>query len=464
DCFWLKANEPSVSWNLCIGGQRPTGEDATNEVTYLCLSAAERLRLQKPNLSFRWHSGTPDSALKRALQVVRLGTGFPAIYNDESLVPALTAIGVTLEDARDYAMGGCSEVSVCAKSHYGNEDGDISITKPLEYALHNGFCVMHKCREGAETGDVATFKTFDDVLTAYKRQVEFCIALLARYCNLGQQARAEHAPRLVKTLLTDDCLERAQTIDEGGARYNGGQFFVIGLANAADSLAAIKKVVFEEKRLSLSDLVAILDRNFEGHEPLRQQLLNAVPKFGNDDPYVDSLMADIAAHCFTTIKQQRAWRGGVYGANVIVLERNIIFGKSLAATPDGRLAGSPVSDSIGPMQGADRQGPTATINSIGRIDQTLAPGGVILNLKFSPKALEGEDGLDKLAALLKRYFALKGQQVQITVVDKATLLAAQREPHNYRHLLVRVGGFSGRFVDFSDELQRQVIARTEHAL
>ncbi|MBM4047358.1 MAG: formate C-acetyltransferase/glycerol dehydratase family glycyl radical enzyme, partial [Planctomycetes bacterium] len=204
--------------------------------------------------------------------------------------------------------------------------------------------------------------------------------------------------------------------------------------------------------------------NFEGHEPLRQQLLNAVPKFGNDDPYVDSLMADIAAHCFTTIKQQRAWRGGVYGANVIVLERNIIFGKSLAATPDGRLAGSPVSDSIGPMQGADRQGPTATINSIGRIDQTLAPGGVILNLKFSPKALEGEDGLDKLAALLKRYFALKGQQVQITVVDKATLLAAQREPHNYRHLLVRVGGFSGRFVDFSDELQRQVIARTEHAL
>lgn len=461
DCFWLKANEPSVSWNLCIGGQTPDGRDASNELTLMCLSATERLHLPKPNLSFRWHAAMSDEIFFRALEVIRKGSGFPAVYNDESLVPALIACGVSPLDARDYAMGGCSEVSVSAKSNYGNEDADLSITKMVEYALHDGRCVLHGTHESIATGDPAGMASFEDVLRAYKRQVEHCVALMCRACNLGQEVRAEWSPRLVRSLLTDDCIERGLSIDAGGARYNGGQFFVIGLANTADSLTAIQWVVFDKKLMDLPELIRILDSNYEGREDFRQYLLNTVPKFGNDNAVADEMMAEVSKHVFLELKKHKAYRGGVYGADVVVLERNITMGKSIAATPDGRRSGDPVSDSIGPMAGADRLGPTAAINSIGKVDQVLAPGGVILNLKFSRNALAGKSGIKNLAALLKRYFALKGQQVQITVADRATLLDAQAHPEKHRTLMVRVGGYSGRFVDFDKELQAQIIARTE---
>ncbi|HIE28392.1 TPA: glycyl radical protein [Candidatus Poribacteria bacterium] len=456
DHLWQRFNEVR-SWNLCVGGLKPDGTDGTNDLTYMCLEATRRCQKIAPNLSLRLHQNSPDELWMKALEVIATGVGMPALYNDDILIPAMMRYGITEEDARDYAMNGCSQIDIQGKSHMGLEDGEVNLLKCLELALNNGFDPLTKQQIGPKTGD--KFESFDDVMKAYKKQVEYATMRVCNAANIVQQAHAETSPNLFRSLFVDDCIDEGMDFKAGGPRYNHGQILTQGIANTADSLAVIKKLVFEEKSVSMAGLMAALQNNFPD-EKFRQRLINEVSKYGNDDGYVDSIAQEIVAHFYTELNQHRTWRGGTYGGGSIVFTRAVSFGRHVGATPDGRRAYTILVDSVGPTRGLDRNGPTAMLKSVARTPQILAQSTYLLNMKFTPSVLRSNK--EKVMALLKTYFKEGGQQVQVNVVDRKTLLRAKADPDNYSNLVVRVGGFSDYFTQLSHELQEDIIARTEH--
>ena len=458
DHLWKRFNDVR-SWNVCISGLRPDGMDGTNDLTYICLEATKRCQKVAPNLSLRLHQNSPDELWMKAIEVIETGVGMPALYNDDVLIPAMMRYGITEEDARDYAMNGCSQVDIQGKSHMGLEDGEVNLLKCLELALNNGFDPLTKQQIGAEIGD--KFETFDDLFNAYKEQVEYATMRVCKAANIVQKAHAETSPNLFRSLFVDDCIAKGINFKAGGPRYNNGQILTQGIANTADSLAVIKKLVFEEKSVSMAELMEAMQNDFPD-ENFRQKLLNEVPKYGNDDEYVDSIAEDIVEHFYTELNKHQTWRGGTYGGGSIVFTRAVSFGRHVGATPDGRRAHTILADSVGPTRGLDRNGPTAMLKSVAKTPQVLAQSTYLLNLKFTPSVLR--DNKEKVMALLKTYFNEGGQQVQINVVDKETLLKAKAEPDSYHNLVVRVGGFSGYFTQLSHELQDDIIARTEHEI
>ncbi len=460
--LWYKM-EQVRAWSLVLAGQTPDGEDASNDLTYLCLEVTSDVRVTNPAVALRLSTGSSRRLWRVAMRCIARGGGMPALVNDDAVINALVTSGVPIQDARDYAMGGCIEFQISGKSNFGGEDGHINVAKCLELALNDGKCARTGEIMGARTGDPSAFGAFDDVFSAYKQQVEAVIDKIIIQCNVGQEIKSRQGAKVFRSLLIDDCIARGLDCDGGGARYGNGQILTNGIVVVADSLAAIKTLVFEEKSVSMSQLLQALKDNWQGHESLRQRILHRAPRYGNDDDRVDSIAREISEHIWSVLKQKRTYRGGHYTGLVVYFTRQLYFGRQTGATPDGRFDEDVLEDSMGPWPGRDIHGPTAMFKSASGIPQELAAGGVILNLKLPPSCLDNDEGIEKSIDLIRSYFALGGQQVQVTVADADDLRAAMEEPEKWRHLIVRVGGYSDYFVTLDPKLQSSIIQRTEYA-
>lgn len=473
-CLWVKFNEvnflmdrnlatmiggyPSRQ-NLVLGGQTPQGDDATNVLTYLCIQATSEIRLPQPSLSMRYHNGTPEKFLLAICDLIKLGLGFPAIHNDEINIPAQLRRGVSIEDARNYALVGCVEISVPGKSNNMPAGCKFNLPKCLELAIHDG--KSNGATVGVRTGDFAGFRSFDDFFAAYEKQVAYFVRQMVILENAIDMAHAELVPMPFLSALIGDCIKQCRDVTRGGAVYNFNGPQGVGLANVADSLSPVKKLVFEEKRVTLSDLQKALDTDFEGQEALRQMLIQQAPKYGNDDDYVDGL-AKRAMDAFTgEVEKYATPRGGCFQAGMFPATAHISFGKRVGALPDGRKAGEPFADGVSPVPGNDTHGITAVLKSVAKLNHIIASNGTLLNQKLHPLTLKGEKGRHALARLLRSYADLKGMHVQFNVVDAQTLREAQREPQKYRNLVVRVAGWSSFFTGLSRDVQEDIIWRTE---
>lgn len=460
--LWLCFEEVRA-WNLCISGQTAKGVDASNELSYMILDAAKKYKFQAPNLTMRVHSGTPIALWNKAVEVIMTGIGMPALYNDEVVIPALLRFGIPIEDARNYAMNGCNQIDIQGKSHMGLEDGELNLLKCLELALSRGKCRITGEQLGLDTGDPRKFKSFDEVMAAYKKQVEYFTKVLTDVANKSQKMYAEHAPNAFRSLLIEGCIDRGKDFNAGGPIYNHGQILTEGIGNTADSLYAIKKKIFEEKSITMEELLAALDSNFEG-VPQLQRMLQSTAHYGNDEDEVDALAAEIIRHFFKELMKYKTYRGGIYGGGCSVFTRSPEYGQLVGATPDGRKAKVPVADSIGPVQGRDAKGPTAVFNSAAKMDHTLALSGHVLNIRFDKSAFHQAGAAEQFRTLIQTYFKRGGQQVQVNILNSEDLKAAKANPEAYKNLVVRVGGFSAYFVELDPSLQEEIITRTSHVL
>jgi len=464
-CLWIKFNEigNEIPQTMTLGGTRLDGTNGENELTTLCMDSTERLRVLNPSLVLRCHTNTPTSVMDRACKLIRTGMGFPQLYNDEMMFRAMRYAGVSEEDAHDAVPGGCVELSIAGKTNpwVGNF---FNLPKCLLLALNNGVDPISGELIGLQTGDIDSFKTFDDIMDSYKAQVAYFMKLMAGSENSHDVAQAEVTPFPFLSSLIADCIKNGKDITEGGARYNFTEVQGVGIANVADSLAVIKKLVFQERKISLNSLVETIKENFENNESLRQMLLNDAPKYGNNEPFVDEIAKEVVRNFYEEVQKYINPRGGRFLPGLLVWTLAEGFGSITGATPDGRKSRDVFSDSIGAAQGRDIEGPTALIKSVTRIDYTPVVGGLSFNMKFTPTVFSNDESLSKLQSLIRTYFNLGGMQVQINVVDKNTLLEAQQFPERYRSLIVRVSGWSSRFANLSKALQDDIISRTEQRL
>lgn len=476
DCLMIKFNEILKVWNqedaksfggfpisqnLCAGGLDRDGADATNEVSYMVVQSLASLKLSQPAFSVRFHANSPASFINMVCEALKLGTGMPAVFNDESIIPAMMNRGISLADAREYAVVGCVEPSLHGKDWPRCNGGFLNFVKVLELALNNGICRVTGKRVGPSTGDIKAFKSFSDVMQAYYTQFDYFLKYMVAVNNIIDLAHAEVAPLPFVSLLTDDCIEQALDVTLGGAKYNTTAPLAVGVANVADSLAAMKKLVFEEQTVFLEDLADALDKDFNDHEVLRQLLIYRAPKFGNDDAYVDNLAREVFSYYCKSVCDYKNGAGAPFSAAFIPVSSNVPLGTLVGATPDGRKSGSPLAEGVSPCQGRDITGPTAVIRSVAKLDQMSAPLGVLLNQKINPAAVEGPSGTVALGALIQSYFHLKGQHIQFNIISSRGLRNAQQHPEMYRHLVVRVAGYSAFFNDLTASIQDDIINRTE---
>ncbi|MCD8301266.1 MAG: glycyl radical protein [Clostridiales bacterium] len=523
DCVWVKLNDLnkcrdessakgfagySLFQNLIVGGQNEEGIDVTNDLSFMCLDASAHVFLPQPSLSIRVWNGSPHELLLRAAELTRTGIGLPAYYNDEVIIPSLMNMGVSQADARDYNIIGCVEPQKAGKTMGWHDAAFYNMCRPLEMVFSNGMDAGEQI--GPQTGDVEQMTSFEEFYDAYRTQQNYFISLLVNADNSIDQAHADRAPLPFLASMVDDCMKRGKTCEQGGAVYNftGPQGF--GIANVADSLYAIKELVFEEKKVSMADYKKALMFNFgkvdnplvieqvagtvarefisQGRTPDPEtvaeiagqvikasvtpddvkkfqeikKLIDGVDKFGNDDEVVDHFAREAAYTYTKPILNYRNPRGGQFQAGLYPVSANVPLGASTGATPDGRYAGMPVADGVSPSAGKDVHGPTASANSVSVLDHGIASNGTLLNMKFHPSALSGERGLDNFVSLIRTYFDRKGSHMQFNVVTRETLLDAQKHPENYRHLVVRVAGYSALFTTLSKSLQDDIIRRTEH--
>jgi trans-4-hydroxy-L-proline dehydratase len=475
-CFWVKFNnqpappkvgvtaEESGTYTdfaqINTGGLRPDGSDGVNEVTYLILDVIEEMRLLQPSSSIQVSKKNPNRFIKRAARIMRTGFGQPSVFNADLIVQELVRQGKDVVDARCGGSSGCVEVGAFGKENF-NLTGYFNMPKVFEITLHNGRDPRTGRTIGLETGDPRTFATFDDLFDAYRRQLEHFIDIKVRGNHVIERLYATYMPAPFLSLLTDDCIQRGKDYHDGGARYNTSYIQGVGLGSITDEMTAIKYHVFDRKTLSMAELLAALEDDFDGHERLRQMLVNKAPRYGNDDDYADTVMVALFDAYFRAIDGRKNTRGGRYHINLLPTTCHVYFGSVLGASAEGRRAGMPLSEGISPVQGADRCGPTAVIRSVTKMDHART-GGTLLNQKFTPQLLAKDEDLDKLVQLIRTHFQFDGHHIQFNVVDADTLRAAQRNPEQYRHLIVRVAGYSDYFCDLSPALQNEIIARTEH--
>ncbi|HEY8805086.1 MAG TPA: glycyl radical protein, partial [Clostridium sp.] len=493
DCLWVKFNDINkvrdeastkafggypMFQNLIVGGQNIDGKDDTNELSFMCLTATEHTKLPQPSISIRVWNKTPDALLLKAAEVTRLGLGMPAYYNDEVIIPSLTSHGVTLEDARDYGIIGCVEPQKGGKTEGWHDAAFFNTAKVLEITINNG---IEKGKQlGLMTGEFTSFTTFGEFLDAYKRQMDHFVKLLANADNSVDLAHGERSPLPFLSSMVDDCIGRGMSLQEGGAYYNFTGPQGVGIANVADSLAAIKKLVFEDKSVSLQTLKEALDSNFcetilsddkkillddlksanvidlesyASKENLRQMLLNRAPKFGNDIDEVDELARLTATIYCREVEKYTNPRGGRFQPGLYPVSANVPMGSQTGAMADGRKAGEALADGVSPVSGRDKNGPTSAANSVAKIDHCRASNGTLFNQKFHPSAIEGQSGLQNLIALVRTFFDQKGLHVQFNVVSRETLLDAQKNPDKYKSLVVRVAGYSAHFASLDKTTQ-----------
>ncbi|MGM9643781.1 MAG: glycyl radical protein [Eubacteriales bacterium] len=525
DCIWVKLNDLNkvrdaasaegfagygLFQNLIVGGQNEEGIDVTNELSYMCMEATVHVRLPQPSLSIRVWNKTPHDLLIKAAAVTREGLGVPAFYNDEVIIPSLMSRGLTLEDARDYCIIGCVEPQKGAKTDGWHDAAFFNMCRPLELVFSNGYDKGELI--GLQTGDVEKMTTFEEFYEAYKAQELYFIEMMVHADNAVDYAHSVRCPLPFQSSLCNDCIERGVSLQEGGAHYNftGPQGF--GIANMTDALLAIKTLVFEEKKVSMRELKEALADNFGkgiiprkaielttevarqldangvevGEDMIRaiyknitnaetvpaekkaryQEILDmiaALPKYGNDIPEVDEFAREVGNTYTKPFANFTNNRGGMFQAGLYPVSANVPLGYQTGATPDGRLAYTPIADGVGPASGRDVKGPTATANSVAHLDHGIASNGTLFNQKFHPSALAGMGGLEKFVAYLRTYFDQKGMHVQYNVVTKETLIEAQKNPEKYKTLVVRVAGYSALFTTLSRSLQDDIINRTEQS-
>ena len=522
DCIWVKLNDLnkcrdaasaegfagySLFQNLIAGGQNAEGIDVTNDLSFMSIQASMHVFLPQPSLSVRVWNGTPHEFLIKAAELTRTGIGLPAYYNDEVIIPSLVSRGLTLEDARDYNIIGCVEPQKAGKTEGWHDAAFFNMCRPLELVFSNG--KDKGAQVGPETGDVEKMETFEEFFHAYEIQMDYAIKLLVNADNAIDMAHAERCPLPFLSSMVDDCMARGKSVQEGGAVYNftGPQGF--GIANMADSLYAVKQLVFDEKKVTMKELKQALMLNYgkglaqedlaamasdtvsamrssgesvgeaeiaavlktihalsesgevkaNGERILK--LIEEVPKFGNDIPEVDAFARKVAYTYTKPLLNYRNPRGGMFQAGLYPVSANVPLGAQTGATPDGRLAHTPVADGVSPSAGKDVNGPTAAANSVARLDHYIASNGTLFNQKFHPSALSGRRGLENFAGLIRSYFDQKGSHMQFNVVSRETLLDAQKHPEQYKHLVVRVAGYSALFTTLSKSLQDDIIRRTE---
>jgi len=474
--FWIKFNnqpappkvgvtaEESNTYNdfalINTGGVRTDGSDAVNELSYLLLDVVEEMRLPQPSSMVQISKKTPDDFLKRALRIIKTGFGQPSVFNTDVIIQELLRHGKTIEDARNGGASGCVETGAFGKECY-ILTGYFNMVKVLEITLNNGLDPRTRQRIGLDTGDPANFSSFDDLFEAYKKQLRHFVDIKIKGNNIIERLYAESLPVPFLSLLIDDCVADAKDYNDGGARYNTSYIQGVGLGTVTDSLTAIKHQVYDSKQIRLRELLKALKANFDRYEKLRQRLLNKTPKYGNDDDYADQIMRAVFEAYFEAIDGRPNMKGGTYRINLLPTTVHVYFGSVVGATPDGRKSGEPLSEGVSPVQGADRKGPTAVIKSVSKIDH-VRTGGTLLNQKFAPELLTEEEGLNKMAHLIRTYFKLDGHHIQFNVVNAETLRDAQRHPEKYMDLMIRVAGYTDYFVNLSEELQNEIIRRTGH--
>ncbi len=522
DCVWVKLNDLnkcrdaasaegfagySLFQNLIAGGQNAEGMDVTNDLSFMCIQSSMHVFLPQPSLSVRVWNGTPHEFLIRAAELTRTGIGLPAYYNDEVIIPSLVSRGLTLQDAREYNIIGCVEPQKAGKTEGWHDAAFFNMCRPLELVFTNGMDAG--VQVGLKTGDVGQMDSFEQFYGAYKAQIEYAIQLLVNADNAIDMAHAERCPLPFLSSMVDDCMKRGKTVQEGGAVYNftGPQGF--GVANMADSLYAVKKLVYEEKKLTMKELKRALATNYgkglnrediaalaanaaksmqDAGETVGEKEITAIlqavtaavqapqvaesgarilkmledaPKFGNDIEQVDAFARDVAYTYTKPLQNYKNPRGGMFQAGLYPVSANVPLGAQTGATPDGRLAHTPVADGVSPSAGRDVNGPTAAANSVARLDHYIASNGTLFNQKFHPSALSGTQGLENFTGLIRAYFDQKGSHMQFNVVSRETLLDAQKHPEQYKHLVVRVAGYSALFTTLSRSLQDDIIRRTQ---
>lgn len=522
DCIWVKLNDLnkcrdaasaegfagySLFQNLIAGGQNEEGIDVTNDLSFMSIQASMHVFLPQPSLSVRVWNGTPHEFLIRAAELTRTGIGLPAYYNDEVIIPSLMSRGLTLQDARDYNIIGCVEPQKSGKTEGWHDAAFFNMCRPLELVFSNG--IDKGVRIGPATGNVEDMTTFGQFYDAYKKQMDYAIQLLVNADNAIDMAHAERCPLPFLSSMVDDCMKVGKTVQEGGAVYNftGPQGF--GVANMADSLYSVKTLVYDEKKITMGELKEALATNYgkglgaedvaamtakianelkEAGKTIGEKevaailntvvaaseapevkangerilkLIEEVPKFGNDIPEVDAFARDVAYTYTEPLQNYKNPRGGSFQAGLYPVSANVPLGAQTGATPDGRLAYQPVADGVSPSAGKDVNGPTAAANSVSRLDHYIASNGTLFNQKFHPSALSGRNGLENFVGLIRSYFDQKGSHMQFNVVSRETLLDAQKHPEQYKHLVVRVAGYSALFTTLSKSLQDDIIRRTE---
>ncbi|MFX1501481.1 MAG: trans-4-hydroxy-L-proline dehydratase [Promethearchaeota archaeon] len=473
--FWVKFNNqpapPKVGvtaeesntytdfCNINIGGLKEDGSDGVNEMSYMLLDVIEEMRIIQPSSNVQISKKTPDGFLKRALEIVKTGFGQPSVFNCDAIIQELTRQGKSIIDARNSGASGCVESGVFGKEAY-ILTGYFNLVKILEVTLHNGFDPLTKKQIGLKTGDPTTFETFDDFFKAYTRQIQFFVDIKIKGNQIIERIWAEN-PAPFLSILIDDCIRKGKDYNDGGAKYNTSYIQIVGMGSITDCLASLKYNVFDKEIISMEDLINALNNNFSGYEVLQQKLMYKTPKYGNDDDYADMITTQVFETVYNAIDNRPNTKGGVHRINLLPTTVHIYFGQVTGATPDGRKACMPLSEGISPVQGMDIRGPTAVIKSAGKIDH-LRTGGTLLNQKFAPQYFSEENRINKLAHLIRVYFEMDGHHIQFNVVSADTLRAAQKSPKKYRNLIVRVAGYSDYFVNLGQDLQDEIIRRTEH--
>ncbi len=453
-----------IGFNVAIGGQNETAESAENELTFLFLRAQEHLLLPQPNLSARVFAGSSEHFLTRCSEVVGKGSGMPQFFNDEAVIPALKTKGISDEDARNYAIVGCVELTTMGNNLGWSDAAMFNLVKALELALNDGVCTLTGKQMGAHTGTIEDFERYEDVLHALDTQVDFFFERMIRCCEVVEKAHAELLPSPFLSCVIDDCMKSGIDVTAGGAHYNLSGIQAIQCANVADSLAALKTLVYDEKLVDRKELHQALVENFENAELLRLRLLNKAPKYGNDIDWVDSIAFDWAKSFADRLSHFTNVRGGPYQMGLYTVSAHVPMGQNVGATPDGRFAKEPLADGgMSPVYGRDSRGPTAVLKSVSRVKSEYGSNGTLLNMKFLPSLFKTELGVAKFVRLLKAFIELKIIHVQFNVVNRADLLAAQEKPELYRSLTIRVAGYTAYFTELAPDLQKEIIERTEYA-
>ena len=476
-CFWIKFNNqpapPKVGItlkesstytdfaNINTGGISPDGTDGVSEVSYLILETMDELKLLQPSSNVQISRKNPQLFLRKACEISRKGWGQPAFYNTEAIVQELLNAGKSIADARQGGASGCVETGAFGKEAY-ILTGYLNLPKIFELTLTDGFDKWSGKQLGPHTGAAADFGSFDELFAAFRLQLRYFVDIKVQGNNVIEQLYATQMPVPFLSVVVEDCIAKGQDYNAGGARYNTSYIQGVGIGTLTDSLAAIKYNVFDRQRFGMAELLAALDADFAGYEQILHFVREQTPKYGNDDSYADELMILAFQAYHGEVTGRPNGRGGRYRIDMLPTTCHVYFGSVMGASPNGRHAGKPVSEGISPEKGADRKGPTAVIKSAAKMDH-LQTGGTLLNQKFTPAVVAGDRGLESMAALIRSYFSLDGHHIQFNVIDRATLLAAQQHPEDYRDLIVRVAGYSDHFHNLSRELQDEIIERTEQS-
>ena len=443
-----------------VGGLKTDGSNAVNELSYIILDVIEEMRLLQPSSMVQLSKKNPEHFIKRTLKITKTGFGQPSIFNTDTIIQELVRQGKSIEDARNGGASGCIESGAFGTESY-ILTGYFNLAKILEITLNNGFDKHTGKQIGLKTGNPNNFKSMDELMDAYKKQENYFANIKIKGNNIIERIFAENLPAPFLSLIIDDCVNNGIDYNAGGARYNTSYIQGVGMGSLTDSLSAIEHHIFDKQTISIGELQKALDKNFEGFEQLRHELVYNSPKYGNDDDYADKYLAKIFDIFYDSVNGRPTAKGGKFRINLLPTTSHVYFGSVIGALPDGRKAGVPLSEGISPVQGADKEGPTAVLKSAAKIDH-IRTGGTLLNQRFAPDFFEDDEAIGKLSSLIRSYFRMDGHHIQFNVVDSSTLRDAQKHPEKYTDLIVRVAGYSDYFNDLGEDLQNEIINRTEH--